>query len=178
MSEEEIKPKKRGRPRKNPEDKVVKKVTKPKTKSKKKKEVKTVESKVGENLFYKLLNNINTEYMDMWDDEIEKIYNPYVIAAMVGNSPDTISVVSKLSEIDNNITKRMHYLYLLHKLPKRKRYNKYPKLPKELTDDIGKIARYYDVSKREALGLFSLHNDDDMEIINKYCDELVDIGYW
>lgn len=96
----------------------------------------------------------------------EKLYVPFFTSRCLSYHPDAILLLNELnarglSEFGmNNIE---HYEFLLHVLPKKKRFSKWGK--QILTDDTEVVKKYYDYSTERALEVMELHTDADMKMM-------------
>lgn len=76
---------------------------------------------------FEILDNIYTKAGGMLSpDDLQKDYKPYIINRALSMNRDLIYFANEMNTL-NNIDKDMHYAFLYHGVPKRKRYGKWAK---------------------------------------------------
>ena len=97
-----------------------------------------------------------------------KSYPMFMINKYLSYSEDTINIINEMNfrnSPEHNITTPMHYEFLLHLVPKKKRYVKYQRSFKdELLEPVMKL---YKVNYNRAKEIVSLLNDDQIARILK-----------
>lgn len=111
-----------------------------------------------------MVNGVNL----LVDEEAEKAYAPFVINRGVAQSISTVLYAQEMNKRPG-LTKEMHYSYLRKVIPKKKRYDKWPK-KKDLGEDIQTIQAYYHVSVEKAQEYASILTDEQIAIIKTRMD--------
>lgn len=91
-------------------------------------------------------------FLDIPEGEMNKAYVPYVINTGLSYFPDTILHANYLNGVPF-IPKRIHYLYCLHAIRRKRRYaqwNKKPSIQKDHSDLIECIKRVFKYSQVKA----------------------------
>lgn len=102
------------------------------------------------------------------DDEALKAYAPFVINRGVAQSISTVMYAQEMNKA-SGITKEMHYAYLRKSIPKKKRYEKWPK-KEELGEHIEVIRKYYSVSNEKAQEYASVLTPQQIEVLKQRMD--------
>lgn len=117
-----------------------------------------------------ILNDINyAKTGNFINDDNEKHYSPYVINKCLWGIMDSLFFVQELNTF-GKITKQEHYKYLVHALPKKKRFAKWIKEEKDPL--IATIQEYYDgCSEAKAKEIKKMLRPADIEFIISYLDK-------
>ncbi|AUR97724.1 clamp loader A subunit [Vibrio phage 1.244.A._10N.261.54.C3] len=107
---------------------------------------------------FDFLHSINVSKTDLMEREgALKQYDPFIIRRGVAQSLDTLDYASRMNEL-HYIEPALQYQYLLHSIPKKKRYSKWSKR-QEVDQSLNVIMEYYQVSLEKAQGYRRLLND-------------------
>ena len=117
-----------------------------------------------------ILNDINyAKTGNFINDDNEKHYSPYVINKCLWGIMDSLFFVQELNTF-GKITKQEHYKYLVHALPKKKRFAKWIKEEKDPL--IATIQEYYKgCSESKAKEIKKMLRPADIEFIISYLDK-------
>lgn len=95
-----------------------------------------------------ILNSISYSKNDLsQDEEFEKNYIPYVINEIMSRHVDCIMYVDSIGRYPE-LSKKAQYLYYLHGLSPRKRFEKFDKPPKD--PRIESVKRFFNISDIKA----------------------------
>ncbi|MDD5150430.1 MAG: DNA polymerase clamp loader subunit A [Flavobacterium sp.] len=108
--------------------------------------------------FFDIVNNICSSNKPLTWDEMASAYNSFMINKALGNNKDTILLANELNQ-KHWITKEMHYDFLFHVIPKKKRYGKWNKNSDD-KENIELIMEYYDYSYTRAKEVLDLVDID------------------
>lgn len=122
------------------------------------------------------LNSINTTKVNLIRDSgaaeaAEKLYTPFLTLRSLSYYPDCIMYVNELNIrglADFNITKGMHYEFLLHAIEKKKRFSPWQK--PEKNEDIQLIMDKYRYSYDKARDVLDLFSESDLVELRKAAD--------
>lgn len=101
----------------------------------------------------------NPEYFDNLDEADQKGFQPYMVNRIISMNMEFIPVVRELSKYFGIVGSRETYLFYSQILPKGKRYDKYIKADKEKKYEewvVDVVARYFSVSRHEAIEYLGL----------------------
>lgn len=99
------------------------------------------------------------------EDEFESEYNPFMISRFLSMHPSTTLYAHFINK--GNLSKKSHYLFLLHSLPQEKIFFKYQK--KDKFTDIKFIRDCYGIGEQRAKEYSKLLTKKQLKIIkNKY----------
>ena len=117
-----------------------------------------------------VLNEINYAKLGNFiNAENEKHYSPYVINKCLWGVMDSLFFVQELNTFAK-ITKQEHYKYLVHALPKKKRFSRWIKEEKD--ELIPLIQEYYDgCSELKAKEIRKMLSPENIEYIKLYLDK-------
>lgn len=115
------------------------------------------------------LNSVNFDKNNLIRDSgapdvAEKLYPRFPVSRSLSYSMDAILLVNELNIrglTQHDITNKMHYEFLLHVLPKKKRYGKWEK--PEITDDVKVLMEVYGYSFEKANEAASVLTKDQIE---------------
>lgn len=115
------------------------------------------------------LNSVNYDKNNLIRDSgapdvAEKLYPRFPVSRSLSYSMDAILLVNELNIrglTQHDITNKMHYEFLLHVLPKKKRYGKWEK--PEITDDAKVLMEVYGYSFEKAKEAASVLTKDQIE---------------
>jgi len=115
------------------------------------------------------LNSLNKKKIPMKDldedyDSVVKGYTPYVINRCLSYFPDTIIQCNNMN-VNNHISKEMHYDYYLHSIRSRGRFSQW--LKKEKVEDLELVKEYFGYSDRKAREAMNLLSQEDLEGIKE-----------
>ncbi|QZI90480.1 DNA polymerase [Vibrio phage 207E48.1] len=101
------------------------------------------------------LHSINMSKTDLMEQEgAVKQYDPFIIRRGVAQSLDTLDFASRMNEL-HYLEPELQYQYLLHSIPKKKRYSKWSK-KQEVDENLTVVMEYYQVSLEKAQGYMKL----------------------
>lgn len=117
-----------------------------------------------------ILNEINyAKEGNFINDDNEKHYSPWVINKCLWGVMDSLFFVQELNTF-GKITKQEHYKYLVHSLPKKKRFAKWIKEQKD--ELIPLIQEYYkNCSELKAKEIRKMLTPSDIDFITSYLDK-------
>ncbi|CAL9957127.1 clamp loader of DNA polymerase [Vibrio phage D528] len=103
------------------------------------------------------LHSINVSKTNLMEqDGAAKQYDPFIIRRGIAQSLDTLDYASRMNEL-HHIEPELQYMYLLHSIPKKKRYSKWSK-KQAVDENLTTIMEYYQVSLEKAQGYAKLLN--------------------
>jgi len=111
--------------------------------------------------FLKSINDTKKNVMDE-DENVEKLYAPFVINRCMSFFPDTILYANEMNrnyELDN----KLQYDYFLNSVRKRKRFSKW--LKNESSDDLELIKYHFNYSDRKAKEVIDILGTEGIEKI-------------
>lgn len=97
-------------------------------------------------------------------DTAEKLYEPYITQRAMSMSMDTLLYANELNIRGNktfNLGNRQHYEYLLHSVGKKRRFEKWPKMPAE--DNVTLIKSVNNCSRQKALEILDLLTEEQLK---------------
>jgi len=110
----------------------------------------------------------NKEVLDFNDNSIQRNYSPFIVDKYVSMVNLFLPVANAMNKT-RDLPKKMHYEFYKSVLPKKNIFFKYIKKKKEDDTAIDCIARYYEVSYREAKLYLSMFTKDQInQIVDKY----------
>ncbi len=119
------------------------------------------------------LNSINTSKQNLMRDDLghtieaeTKGYPAFPVMRSLSYHQDAILIINMLNEVglqSFGVSPQQHYEFLLHAIPKAKRFAKWVKQDKEA--DIELIMEAYPVSYEKAKDILSLIDEDNMQRI-------------
>lgn len=115
---------------------------------------------------YDYLNAINFTKVDMFAEnerEAEDSYVPFIINRSLSYTIDTLEVADDMNQL-SYIPKKTQFRYLLHTVPKKKRFSKWSK-PKPNRLDI--VMEWYKCGRATANLYAGLLSDDDISDMEK-----------
>lgn len=92
----------------------------------------------------------------------EDIYNAFIVNRAFSLYRDTLFIANEANKL-SNLDKDMQFGYLFNKVPKKRRWEKWPK--KEKLDNLAYIQEYYKYSVDKARHTLSILTDDQLAII-------------
>lgn len=119
------------------------------------------------------LNSVNFDKNNLIRDSgapevAEKLYPKFPVSRSLSYSMDALFLVNELNIrglTQHDISNKMHYEFLLHVLPKKKRYGKWEK--PEVTEDIKAIMNVYNYSYDKAKEVVDILNTEQIEEIKR-----------
>lgn len=119
------------------------------------------QKKVG---LFDFLRSLTETKENILDETNIKDYSPYMINRFLACDVDLVQLTNYLNLIPN-ISKEMHYKFLMNSIPKRKRYFKYIKTDKLDNEELLQQAFGYSPTKIKELTAFL--SEDDYEQIRR-----------
>lgn len=120
------------------------------------------------NPFFDMLNDLSFGKRMILSEDNEKAYTPFIINEIYSRFPDSIMYAEEMN-CRPSIPKKMHYLFMMHSMRKRKRFGKMPKGEKhEHFDTIKDYYKYSDKRTEEVLDVLTPVQIDNMV---KLCDK-------
>lgn len=104
---------------------------------------------------------------DLLNPDTEKIYNQFMINKSLSNTIDTLFYAQFLNLC--RMTNAEHYKYLIHSIPKKKRWAKWVKEDKDPNTEL--IIEYYKCSIVKAKEILKMLNEDQIQYIKSYLDK-------
>lgn len=100
----------------------------------------------------------------MLDEDNEKAYLPFLVNKGLSQSFDTCQYASLMNSRPH-IPNKAQFLFLMHAIPKRKRYDKWVK--QEEIDNLDMVMDYFGYSRDKAIAALKLLTDDQIEKIKR-----------
>lgn len=116
------------------------------------------------------LTAINKSKMNPWDTrplEAEATYHPYIVNRLLSLHKDAIGLVNELNI--RRLDRRHHFEVLLHGLPARSRFAKFPTPERE--ERVANLKRALSINEKRARELESLLTDEQHDQIAKELEE-------
>lgn len=108
---------------------------------------------------------INETKVDMFlEPQADAGYLPFIVNKALSNFIDTVLYANEMNRC-NHLSKKMQFHFLLHTVPKGKRYG-WSKKDKE-TSSLLLVKEYYKYSNEKAKQALSILSDADLDIIEQ-----------
>ena len=102
------------------------------------------------------------------DPSVVTQYPSFIINRLLSYHQDAVLIVNAINMLPF-LDKQLQYEFLLHGLPKGKRF---AKLQKAVTqDNVDLVKKYYGYSTEKAIEVLELHSPDDFEYMKKQLEE-------
>lgn len=102
---------------------------------------------------FDLAKNINSHGERLVAAEVD--YNPYMVNAIYGNTPDTVLFANEMNQHWGSLTKQMQYDFYRFGLTKNmRRFGTWNKRKEDNGDDIAQIMEAYGYSRAKALEVY------------------------
>lgn len=121
---------------------------------------------MSNNPFFDMLNDLSYGKQMILNDENEGTYSPYVINNMYSRFADSVIYAEEMN-CRPNIPKRMHYLFMMHSMRKRKRFGKMPKAVRH--PDFDTVQEYYKYSEARTQEVLSILTEAQIQEIVALC---------
>lgn len=121
-----------------------------------------------EKTIWDFINSINNKNY-IWDENSEKIFQPYIVNMAFSYYEDTIFFANEMNKFQN-ISKKQLYDFYFYGVSKKKRWSKWIKNEKN-NEFILEIAKLYNVSYDKAVDIEHIISLDDKK--KKYFEELL-----
>lgn len=119
---------------------------------------------------FDFLNSINHTKLDLFDDpQAEKDYAPFVVNRSLSYFPDTVLYANAMNA-NGSAPKEWQFDFLLHAIPKRKRFSKWVK-KQPVTEDLTAVCNLYKYSTSKGLEALSLLSVDQIQQIKQQMDK-------
>jgi hypothetical protein len=105
-------------------------------------------------------------------DIAEKMYPSFPVSRCLSYHPDAILYINELNCFglaEHKLRPMMHYEFLLHSLPRRNRFAKMQKAPKD--NNLELVKKYYKYSTDKALEIMDLLSDETLAEIQEHFDQ-------
>lgn len=113
---------------------------------------------------FDILNAINFTKENVFvDPQVEKEYKTFLINRGLSYFPDTVMYANEMNRY-SFLDKEVQFNFLLHAIPKRKRFSKWAKKD-SLSDQLSTVMQCYKYSEAKALEAMSLLSDEQITII-------------
>lgn len=110
---------------------------------------------------FDIVGQLSTSAADNWDADMERDYVPFMINRAFSYHQDTLGLAGFMNQY-HTMDKQMQYdMYRLEIRPKRARFAKWGKAPKDLL--IGDVMEAYQVNRSRAISILSLWDDSDIK---------------
>ena len=96
------------------------------------------------------------------DEVTEGQYSPWVVNNGLSQSQDAI-LWSNVMNCRSHISKKAQFLFLLHTVPKRKRYEKWAKSTTD--EDLDMVMSYYGYSRNKAVSIMKILTAENLKFI-------------
>lgn len=118
---------------------------------------------------FDFLNSINDNKQDLFEDpQAEKDYNPFMVNRGLSYFPDTVLFANEMNRY-RDIPKKWQYQFLLHAVPRKRRFSKWHK-----KDDAGEliklISKHYKYSEQKSYEVMDLLSPDQIECLKRIYD--------
>ena len=113
---------------------------------------------------WKIVDSINSKTPYEWE-EIEKLYNPYIINKAMSYFHDSISYADDMNRY-YDIPKNVQYNYLINTIRAKKRYTKWAKKDIDIKL-IESIRSYFGYNMRKAEDALKILTPEDIKMIQK-----------
>ena len=114
------------------------------------------------------VNSINNSKDDLFtaekESEADKIYVPFIVNRSFSYFVDSILYSNEINQYPH-LTSKQQYHYLLHSLPKGKRFSKWSK--KEITDDLKSVSEYFQCNLTKSAEILKIINKNDLGMIKQ-----------
>lgn len=93
----------------------------------------------------------------------EKLYNSFITTRGLSYHEDTVMIANEINKVglaSHKVSKLQHYEFLLHAVPRRKRFGKWSKPSFE--DDVELIQKVYGYSYKKARAVVDLFNEYEL----------------
>lgn len=97
-----------------------------------------------------------------FSEEDQSAYPPYMINRGLMQNLDTVLYANEMN-MNNQVTKEMHYDYLYYSISKKKRYGKWAKPSKDNKELIDNIVEYYKINRNYALQYIKMVGEDELK---------------
>lgn len=104
----------------------------------------------------------------VFSKDTEKDYNIFMMNRVLSGTADTLFHAQELNTF-SRIGKEEHFRYLLHALPKKKRFSKWVKEEKD--SRIPMIIEYYGCSVPKTKEILKMLSEEQLQYIEKYLDK-------
>lgn len=108
------------------------------------------------------LNSINYSKENIITDDNQKEYPPYIVNRCLSGSIDSIMMANEMN-INNHISHKLQYDFLLNILRPKKRFS--PWLKKEKLDNLEVVKSYYNYSNEKAKTALNILSDEQLNSI-------------
>jgi hypothetical protein len=111
-------------------------------------------------------NSINDTKKDLIaeDPTVEKEYAPFMVNKALSYFHDTLFFANEMNR-NYHLSKKMQYDFLLHSIPKRKRFSKWHKAEKVV--DLDLVCREYSYSKKRALEVIDILSSEQLKALKE-----------
>jgi hypothetical protein len=117
---------------------------------------------------FDFVNSINDTKKDLIaeDPTVEKEYAPFMVNKALSYFHDTVFFANEMNR-NYHLSKKMQYDFLLHSIPKRKRFSKWHKADK--VTDLDLVCKEYEYSKKRALEVIDILSAEQLkDLKDKY----------
>lgn len=115
---------------------------------------------------FDFLNSINDNKQDLFEDPTaEKDYNSFMVNRGLSFFPDTILYANEMNKFAD-APKKWQYHFLLHSIPKKRRFSKWHK-KEAATELIQLIVDHYKYSEKRAIEVLSILSLAQIDEIRK-----------
>lgn len=113
---------------------------------------------------FDFINAINFTKENIFNEDVEKQYIPFIINNGLSMSRDTIIYAAEMNS-RSHISKKAQFEFLLNTIPKRKRFEKWVK--PEHIDNLEVVKGYYGYSDKKAVDALRILTEDQIEYMKK-----------
>lgn len=119
---------------------------------------------------FDMVNAINFTKENLFEDpQAEKDYSPFLTNRALSYFPDTVFYANEMNRL-SHAPKQWQFEFLLHAVPKRKRFSKWSK-KSQLSDDVIAVSKYYKYSMEKAVEAMSLLSDEQITKIKQQMEQ-------
>lgn len=98
--------------------------------------------------------------------EVDKSLSKFVLNKIFSNSKDTVMFANEANIFTSNMTEQMVYDFYYHGVPKKSRFDKWFKLPKDENPDlIEYVQKYFNCSRKHAIENIESFSEDVIKAI-------------
>jgi len=113
---------------------------------------------------FDIVNSINTKKHIEWDEEVDKIYVPFVVNRSLSYFRETVIAANEMNRL-HHLDHKLQYRFLINIVRKGKRFSKWIKPEKE--NDIEVVKEYYGYSNEKASQALALLSSEQLDYLRK-----------
>ena len=110
-----------------------------------------------------IVNSINSSKEMEWED-IEKLYEPYIINKAMSYFPDTILFADDMNKF-YDLPKKLQYLYYINNVKPKKRFSKWAK--KNNDESLDLVKKYFNYNDKKAEAALKILTTTQIKMIKE-----------